>query len=354
MNVKNTPADATALAEAEQSGRHSPPRARAWLTAGTAEAMIIWSALIVLLISSTFASSVFLTVRNILNVAQDGSVLGVLVVALLPLVIAGRFDLSLESTAAFAPMVAGLTVVAPPLGLGTNFSPYLGVFVALGVGAVIGAVNGFLVVRLGLNSFITTLAMLIVLRGATLGLGTGRTIFEPPSPLGFPGEAFIGQVPVSALFAGGLFVALAAFMRYHRIGTSLYAIGGNIEAAREAGIRVERILWSMYVVAGILAAFAGLMLTGYIASVVPSQAQNEIFTVFAALAIGGVSLFGGRGTVLGALAGTAFLAILANILILVGISSFWVESVQGGLIVVALLVQWVTQHALGFGARATA
>jgi simple sugar transport system permease protein len=149
-------------------------------------------------------------------------------------------------------------------------------------------------------------------------------------------------IPVSIWIAAILYIVFGLFLRYHRLGRALYAIGGNAQAARVAGVRVDRVLWGTFIVAGMLAALAGLMLTGRIASVVPSQGQNMIFYVFAAAVIGGISLNGGKGRLLGALTGVLLLGILQNVLTLAEIPAFWIDAVYGAIILIALVVSWAT------------
>ena len=208
---------------------------------------------------------------------------------------------------------------------------------ALATGALIGAFNGFLVVKMRLNAFIVTLSMLILLRGLTLGLTNGTTLFDLPDAFLYLGTAKWLDVPASIWIAGGLYLAFGLFLRYHRVGRAIYAIGGNWEAARVAGLRTERIVWGVYAVAGTLAALAGVMLTGRIASVVSSQGQNMIFYVFAASVIGGIDLNGGRGRLLGALTGVLLLGVLQNVLTLSQVPTFWIDSVYGAIILLALV-----------------
>lgn len=295
-------------------------------------------ALVVLCIVATIVTPTFLTERNIENLLQQASVLSVLSLAMLLVLLAGRFDLSIESTVGFAPMLAAMLVVGAPTGFGTELPPAIGLVAAFAVGGVVGLFNGYLVVKLHLNAFITTLAMLILLRGATLGISSGRTISEPPAALTYLGGAEWLGVPASIVISGLLFVAVGCFLSYHRVGRNVYAIGGNARAARAAGINVDRTILGLYVVAGLLAALAGLLLSGRIDSMVASQGQNLVFDVFAALAIGAVSLNGGRGSVVGVLVGVLFLSVLANVLVLTGVPSFWVDMTRGGIIVVALIL----------------
>lgn len=305
---------------------------------GRNQGLAVLPALIVLCIVASMLAPTFLTERNMINLLQQASVLSVLSLAMLLVLLAGRFDLSIESTVGFAPMLAAQLVVAAPMGFGTDLPPVVGLLVTFLVGGLIGLFNGYLVVKLKLNAFITTLAMLILLRGATLGISEGRTVSEVPEVLTYLGGALWFGIPVSIIVSGVLFVAVAAFLRYHRVGRNIYAIGGNAHAARAAGINVDRTIWGLYVVAGLMAALAGLLLSGRIDSMVASQGQNMVFDVFAALAIGAVSLNGGRGSVLGVLVGVLFLSVLSNVLVLTGVPSFWVDMTRGAIIVGALIL----------------
>jgi simple sugar transport system permease protein len=280
----------------------------------------------------------FLTESNIINVLRQSSELAIVVIAQALILIAGKFDLSLESIVGLAPMLAAWLVSSAAMGgsgLGVNAAVAL--LVLFGVGLVVGFVNGGLVVGLGLNPFIATLAMLILLRGITVGISGGKTMYDLPESFLFLGNAEVAGVPLPVIVAGLAFLGAGAFMRWNRIGRSIYAIGGNAEAARAAGINANRIVWGVYIVAGLLAALAGLMLTGRLASVVSSQGDGMIFTVFAACVIGRISLNGGRGSMLGALCGVLLLGIVSNILVLSRIEPFWISAAYGAIILLALL-----------------
>jgi simple sugar transport system permease protein len=300
-------------------------------------------ALAVAVLIGSFVNDAFLTYDNILNILQQSSELAVVVVALSIILIVGKFDLSLDSTFGLAPMVAAWLMTAKEIGgSGASLNPYLAILLVLAIGATIGAFNGFMVVKLKLNAFIVTLAMLILLRGISLGLTNGKTLFDLPEPFLYLGTAEWLGIPVSIWLAGILFLVAGSFLRYHRWGRAIYAIGGNAEAARAAGIRVDRIVWGTFIVGGVLAALAGLMLTGRIASVTSGQGQNLIFTVFAASVIGGISLSGGRGRLFGALTGVLLLGVISNILTLSRIESFWIDASFGAIILLALILTRIT------------
>jgi simple sugar transport system permease protein len=322
--------------------RPTAPR-RGGLLLGFRELTLIPVIVLVIVIGS-FASDAFLTTDNFLNILQQSSELSVVVIAETLILLTGKFDLSLESVVGLAPML-GAWLIIKDVGLGgsgVGLAWWLAIPVVLLTGAVVGAINGFLIVRLRLNAFIVTLAMLILLRGVQLGTTSGKTLFDLPAEYLYLGSGKWLGVPVSIWIAGILYIVFGLFLRFHRVGRALYAIGGNAQAARVAGVNVDRVLWGTFIVAGMLAALAGLMLTGRIASVVPSQGQNMIFYVFAAAVIGGISLDGGKGRLVGALTGVLLLGILQNVLTLAEIPAFWIDAVYGAIILIALVVSWAT------------
>jgi len=275
--------------------------------------------LIVIAFIGWLNNAAFLTVDNLLNILQQSSELSILVIAETLVLLTARIDLSLESIVGLAPMLGAWLISKDTSmgGSGVGVPPLVGLAVVFVAGALIGLLN--------------------LLRGLTLGLTNGTTLFDLPDSFVYLGSARWLDVPISIWISGVLYCLFGVFLRYHRVGRAIYAIGGNWEAARVAGIRVERVVWGVYVVAGLLAALAGLMLTGRIASVVSSQGQNMIFYVFAAAVIGGISLNGGRGRLLGALTGVLLLGVLQNVLTLSQVPTFWIDSVFGGIILLALI-----------------
>jgi ribose/xylose/arabinose/galactoside ABC-type transport system permease subunit len=299
--------------------------------------------IVLAMIVGTILQPAFLSKANLINVLQQSSELSILVLAEAIILIAAKFDLSLESIVGVAPMFAAWLVTDAALsGSGLMLNGYLAVFILIATGVAIGAFNGWLIVKLGLNAFIATLAMLILLRGVAIGLTNGRTLYDLPEPFLYLGNARWLGVPLSVWLSGALFAIAAYILRYHRFGRALYAIGGNAEAARAAGIRVDVYVWTVFAIAGGLAALSGLMLTGRMASVLSGQGQGMIFTVFAAAVIGRISLNGGKGSILGALGGVLLLGIISNILTLSNIETFWISATYGAIILLSLIVARLT------------
>src|SRR5256886_3422055 len=221
--------------------------------------------IVLLVVIGAFVHPAFLTLENFLNVAQESAALGTVVVAETLILLTGKFDLSLQSTYGLAPMVGAWLIVSKDgQGLGTNWDPLLGILIVLLIGLIVGAFNGFMVIKLGFNAFIFTLAMLILLAGIQVGIVNGRTIYHLPEEFTYVGAQSLLGVPVSVWVTGAIFLFAALFLRYHRVGRAIYAIGGNTEAARAAGIHVDRIRIGVFIVASLLAALAGLMTAGQV------------------------------------------------------------------------------------------
>jgi simple sugar transport system permease protein len=291
------------------------------------------------IIAGAILNSSFLTVSNFIDIAEISAALGAVVVAESLVLLVGDLDLSLQSIYGLAPLIAAwLIVPRSQVGLGSDLPPALGLVILVAIGLGIGLFNGFMIVKGRFNSFIFTLAMLILLAGVQQGIVSGNTIYAMPASFVYLGSRAWFGIPVSALASGVIFLAGGLFLRFHRTGRAIYAIGGNIEAARSAGIRVDRIRIGVFSVAGGLAAIAGLMTAGQVDAVTANQGNNLIFTVFAAAVIGGISLDGGRGRILGAFTGVVLLGLVQNLLVLLQVDTFWISAVDGAIILAALLL----------------
>ncbi len=265
-------------------------------------------AIIVIAIVGQLVSPVFLRGDNLINVLQTMSEIAILVLAQTLVLIVKKMDLSLESTVGLAPGVAAWLTVPVGAGHGLGLLPGgWSVPVTLAVGVLVGVINALFIIRFGLNGFIVT--------------------------LGMPASVWLCLI----LFAAGIVV-----LGFTSFGRSLYAIGGNVDAAKAAGIRTDRVLWIVIVSASLLAALSGLLLSGRLASVASAQGNGYIFTVFAAAVIGGISLNGGKGTMFGAFTGILLLFMIQNVLTLGGVPAQWIGALNGTIILIALALSRVT------------
>ncbi|MCU1525772.1 MAG: ATPase [Microbacteriaceae bacterium] len=309
-------------------------------TAGQLQGLTLLPVIVLVFVIGTFTTNgSFLTVSNLISVGKLSTALAVVVVAECIILIAGKIDLSLQSIFGLAPTVGAWLATSHAVGgSGLNLDPYLAMAATIAVGALVGAVNAFLVAYVRLNAFILTLAMLILLQGVQLGITSGKTLYDLPAPMLWIGSATLLGVPVDIWTAILVFVIGGIVLRQTRYGRSLYAVGGRALAARAAGINDRLVLSVAFIIGGALAAFGGLILTANLTAVSSTQGNNLIFSVFAAAVIGGVSLNGGRGGLLGALTGVILIALITNILTLSGFEPFWIDAASGLIIVIALLI----------------
>jgi simple sugar transport system permease protein len=337
----------TATAQAPQQDVPDPPGGAKRRLAGIRFArlrdLVLVPAIVVIAIIGQLVNPVFLNRDNLINVLQTMSEIALLVLAQTLVLVAGKMDLSLESTFGLAPGIAAWLTVTVGAGHGLGLlSGAWAVPIVLLVGLLVGAANAALIVRFQLNGFIVTLGMLIVLRGLLTGVSGGQTFFGLPSSMMYLGtEVWLG-LPVSVWLCLVLFAAGIVVLGYTRFGRALYAIGGNADAARAAGIRVERVLSIALIAASVLAALGGLLLSGRLASVAAAQGNGYIFTVFAAAVIGGVSLNGGKGTMFGAFTGILLLYLIQNVLTLASVPAQWIGALNGAIILIALVLSRIT------------
>ena len=300
-------------------------------------------AIVVIAIVGQIVNPVFLQADNLINVLQTMSEMALLVLAQTMILIVKKMDLSLESTMGLAPGVAAWLVVPAGAGHGLGLLPGAwAIPVTLATGLLIGVINALLIIRFGLNGFIVTLGMLIVLRGVLTGISGGQTFFQLPPSMLYIGTAEWFGMPASIWICLALFAVAIVVLGWTSFGRSLYAIGGNVDAAKAAGIRTDRVLWTVIVTGSLLAALAGLMLSGRLASVASAQGNGYIFTVFAAAVIGGISLNGGKGTMFGAFCGILLLFMIQNVLTLAGVPAQWIGALNGLIILVALAISRIT------------
>jgi len=325
------------------TGSAAQERARPQVRLARLRDFALIPAIIVIAVVGQIVNPIFLQGDNLINILQTMSEISLLVLAQTIVLVAGKMDLSLESTFGLAPGVAAWLTVAAGSGAGLGLVPGAwSIPITLAVGVLIGMVNALLIVRFGLHGFIVTLGMLIVLRGLLTGISGGQTFFNLPSSMLYLGSAMWLGVPASIWLCLLLFAAGIVLLGFTKYGRALYAIGGNVDAAKAAGIRTDRVLWTALVGASLLAALGGLLMSGHLASVAAAQGDGAIFTVFAAAVIGGVGLNGGKGTMFGAFTGILLLYMIQNVLTLAGVPAQWIQALNGAIIIIALVLSRLT------------
>jgi len=283
--------------------------------------------LLVLIIFFSTRSEFFFTTDNAVNILFSAAVIGIVAAPATLLMVAGQFDLSVGSAAALIGVV---------MAWGTmEYGIVQGIFLSILCGLAIGIVNGVCVTVFGINAFITTLAMLAILRGLAQVLADGQTLILP----GFDGLGNarpIGDIPLPVFIFFAVMILMALVMRYTVYGRSMYAIGANSVAARLAGIKTRTAIFLGFILSSSAVVIAGLILVSQLGAASPQAATGLELTVVTAVILGGASLSGGRGTILGTLLGVLILGVLNNGMTIMNIDSFWQGVAKGVLLLVAV------------------
>jgi ribose transport system permease protein len=300
------------------------------------------AALVLICIALSLASPEFLTTSTLTNIMVQVSVVGIAAVGGTFVIITSGIDLSVGSVVALCGMVAATVMAgASPDAVGLGL---LGLVMALATGAAVGALNGFGIAWLRLVPFIVTLAMMAMGRGLTLAISDGRTKFDFPNAFTAFGAKTVAGLPAPMLVMLAVFVIGHVLLRKTEFGHQVFAVGGNKEAARLAGIPVNRVIFLTYMLAGVTAAIAGIVLAGRLNSALPSAANGLELQVIAGIVIGGTSLAGGRGSIVGTFIGVVLIGVINVGLSLLGVNPFWTQFIQGGVILAAVLLDALGQR----------
>jgi ribose transport system permease protein len=298
--------------------------------------MTAGAALIVVFIFLSFASPVFLTTNNLINIIEQNAVTAVMALGMTFVIITAGIDLSVGSTAAMTGVV-GVELIAA----GWNWPQAL--LVAVLAGGVVGLVNGLLISVANLNPFITTLGMQTVVRGLTDVQTNAVVVVGPPSVLGPTNFGVIGLgklagIPVALMILVVLSVLAYFLLSHTRLGRYTYAIGSNREAARLSGIPVKKYLLAVYVILGLLTGLAGMIAVSRLGIAEPNFGIGLELDVIAACVVGGASLFGGQGTIVGTLLGVFLIGLIRDGAVLLDVNDFWQNVIIG--VVIWLAVLW--------------
>ncbi len=283
------------------------------------------------LLSSIFGitSQYFFLPKNLLNIGQSISIRGIIAIGLTAVLITGGLDLSIAAVSAVAGMVAAAILRA-------NGSGVQAVLAALAAAAVLGAINGLIIVRFRINPIIATLGSLLLFRGLAYVVSNGENIVIGTYAWSYLGRGYFWGIPVSLILFLVLIFLAWLFMKYTILGNYLYAIGGNSTACRNAGISVDLIRFGTYVVTAMLSGTAGLILMSQAGTAMPIAMNGAELDIIAAVLLGGIGLAGGRGTMIGTLLGIVIIGVVNNGLILSGVQIYWQMVARGLILIIAV------------------
>ncbi len=281
----------------------------------------------------------FLTPRNLRFIGQQGVLITIIAVGQTFVIITAGIDLSVGSVMALSGVMSGVLMTEGVPGIWPGGAPvWVGIAGGIGTGTFVGFLNGFIVNFAGLHSFIVTLGMMGIARGACILITGGGPITDLPPGFSYIGnENFLG-FPITIWIMAVVVLAGICLLRKHVLGRYTYAIGSNREAAELAGINVEKYKWIVFVICGTLSGLAGVLLASRLESAQPNAGEYYELQTIAAAVIGGTSLYGGVGTVWGTVIGAFIMVVLKNGLSIINVSSNWREVVVGVVIILAVYV----------------
>jgi rhamnose transport system permease protein len=290
-------------------------------------------ALTAIVVGVTISEPRFSSVNNVRQILLSVSIIAIVAIGQTLVVLTRNIDLSVAS-------IVGLVAyeVRDILAGNPGMSIALAVVIGLMIGAGLGAVNGALVTVGRVPAIVATLGTLYVFRGLTFALGGGKLITASDVPQGFKDIALTRPVgvPTPIIIAAALGIVFAWLLRYSRVGRQLYAIGSNPDAARPAGIQTNRVVFGAYVTCGLLCGVGGVLWGARFGSIDARAATGLELQVVAAVVLGGVNIFGGSGTIVGAMLGAVLLGTIQNSLTILRLNQFWIQAISGAAILLAV------------------
>jgi ribose transport system permease protein len=306
-----------------------------FLRPGTNPRLGVGAALLLEVLFFSLLSPHFLTAENLLNVSLQTSITAIIAAGMTLVILTGGIDLSVGSLVALVGVVGALTAQQIP-------APGAGVAGAVAVGLLLGAASGaaagWCITRFRITPFIATLALMTIWRGLAFILTEGRPVWELPGAFSIAGGGRFAGIPIPTWLMAGVYAAVHITLTRTRFGRHIYAVGGNAEAARLAGISIPRITVAVYTICGMLTALSGVLLASRLSSGQPNAGLMYELDVIAAVVVGGGSLTGGRGSVAGTFLGSMLIGVLRNGLNLLDVGSYVQQVIVGIVILLAVVL----------------
>ncbi|CUX56094.1 MULTISPECIES: ABC transporter permease [Rhizobium/Agrobacterium group] len=287
----------------------------------------------------TFLNEYFLTWGNWLNLLRQSSINGILAIGVTFVILTKGIDLSVGSIMALAGMLAASFVTT-----GNEHFVGIAVAVALGTGALMGLANGVIIARINVPPFVATLGMLSMARGLTLIYSDGRPTANLSAAFRWIGSGNILGLPLPVIIFFAVFIIGWITLTKTTFGRYVYAVGGNEKAARTSGISTRTIIAATYVISGLLAGLGGLVLAARTTAALPQAGIGYELDAIAAVVIGGTSLSGGRGSLVGTLFGALIIGTINNGMDLMGVSSYYQQLLKGGIIIIAVIADQIRKN----------
>lgn len=292
--------------------------------------------LVLMVVIASTTSSYFLTAYNLQALIRDLAFIGMIAIAQSLLLLVGELDLSVGKIATLSGILGGLMMVK------AGVNSYLAFLISVLIGAVLGAINGLIITQLRLNSMVVTIGMTGVYGGINLVITKGKAVTGIPEDIYILGKGTLMGIPIPFVFTLIVLVIILFLVKKTKTGRYLYAIGNSRDAAKILGIPVNKIRVIIYSIVGMISALAGMLYVARLGSAQSAIGENWPMNSIAASVIGGVALTGGIGNPAGALIGAAIIAVIQNMIVLLGVNVYWQSAVSGFIVVIAISFSSIT------------
>jgi ribose transport system permease protein len=289
------------------------------------------------LVFSTTINGYF-SIHNFINIIYHSVFIGFLAIAESFCLISNNLDLSVESVAAFGAIVSAWLCGASPFASGLQVNPFIGLLVAVFSGFIVGVTNGFFTIKLKINPFLVTLSTYIIVRGLALLLTGGKGVSQIPESFKLVNTIKFLNMPLMVYIMLIFFIFFNFILENTRYGKHIFIIGGNVNTAYNFGVNVHKHLFGVFILSGVISGFTGWLMTARASGATPAMASGFLFEVLAAVIIGGVSMTGGVGSLIGVFAGVLLLSSIRSALNILAISPFFTEVIRGLLVLVAIVL----------------
>ena len=300
------------------------------ITTGSLRNYAISLVFLILLLVFSLTSSTFFRAENLFNVTRQVAMLGISAVGMTFVILAGGIDLSVGS------LLSLVSVVCAKLMVEVGLNPVTAVFLTLLMSCGVGALNAFFINEVNVPPLITTLGTMTILRGTSYVLSTGRHIWGFPDQFRIIGQGYLGPIPIPVILMGFIFLFGWVFLSRTPFGRWTYGIGNNEEATRLSGINIKKMKYLLYILSSLLTGIAGIILLSRMSSGQPKVGTGYELEVVTAVVLGGVSIFGGQGKLLGVIFGVLIIGVLENGMILVNISDYYQQIILGFVLLAAV------------------
>lgn len=299
---------------------------------------VVWIILVAIVFTFSVTIDGFVSIRNYINIVYHSVFIGILAIAISYCLISDNLDLSVESVAGFAAIFSAWLCGNSTFASGYQINPYLGLLIVMGIGALVGTINAFFILKLNINSFLVTLSTYIIVRGVAVLLTGGQGVSRLPDSFRLVDTIRIIDVPLMVYLMFLFYIVFQFVLRRTRFGRHIYVIGGNKTAAYNFGINVHGTIFKVFILSGVLAGITGWIIAARTNGATPTVANGFLFETLAAVIIGGVSMTGGVGSLPGVIGGVLLLSSIHSALNILAISPFVTEVVRGLLVLVAIVL----------------